>query len=468
MTQEHPKLTALLRRIIDRDMPIFGNTAEEVAAVIEDDKASVRSLSEAILHDSGMTARVLRLANSVAFNRSGQNISTISRATVVLGFDVVREMAFSVALIEALLKNGAKKRVVHEMARSIHAAVQARAAAVAVNDTSPEEVFIAALLLHLGDMAFWCFGEQDAHQLDKVLLSGVPAKDAELDVLGFRLTALTLGLAKAWKLNALLQSVLLGNVRPGSREALVVLSYSMASAAQHGWKTPEALKAQEQYARLFRLPADQVDQRVKENAAEATRIARCYGADAAADLIPVPGRRPPVEQAKPDPMLQMQILRELSALMVSRPSPITILELALEGIHRGIAMDRAMLAQVSSDRQSVTARLVLGRDRQSLQDGFHLSVNRAQPDLLTRVVDQQESQWGRYVPNLPKMLSPGLKAAIGEDDFFMAPVVMGDKSVAVFYADRQPSGQELTDDDWNIFMHFVQQATLGMTFVAKA
>lgn len=144
-------------------------------------------------------------SNSTYFNPAGHAIRTISRAVVVLGFDVVKSLCLSIALINALLKGGPQQaRVMELMARSFHAAIQARAFAIACKNRSPEEVYVAALLSNLGEMAFWCFGGDKAQELDRVLRDGMDPAQAELKVLGFRLSRLTESLNREWSLSPLL------------------------------------------------------------------------------------------------------------------------------------------------------------------------------------------------------------------------------------------------------------------------
>ncbi|MCZ7655607.1 MAG: HDOD domain-containing protein [Rhodocyclaceae bacterium] len=149
-THPHDGLNAWLERIRDQELPIFGRTAEQIRALTDSDKAAVSQLADAILCDPGMTAKLLRIGNSVIFNTSGAQITTVSRAVVMIGFNQVRQVALSVAFVDALLRGPVRERVLREMARACHAAVQARWLAARRHDNQPEEVFIAALLYRLG------------------------------------------------------------------------------------------------------------------------------------------------------------------------------------------------------------------------------------------------------------------------------------------------------------------------------
>ncbi len=161
-TQSPPTLNEWIAKLRDGTMPIFGATAREISSLAENENASMSAFTQAILQDASMAAKLLKLANSAYFNPAQNNISTVSRAIIVLGIEVVRSMIISIRFIETLLTGGAKKRVMEHVARSLHAAVQARSAAIIRKDSAPEEVFIAALLTSLGGLAFWCFSGEAA------------------------------------------------------------------------------------------------------------------------------------------------------------------------------------------------------------------------------------------------------------------------------------------------------------------
>lgn len=220
-------LNAWLARIRDQELPIFGRTAERIRDLTDSEKAAVSELAESILCDPGMTAKLLRIANSVIFNTAGWQITTVSRAVVMLGFDMVRQIALSVAFVDAFLRGPVRERVLREMARAFHAAVQARWLAARRHDAQPEEVFIAALLYRFGELAYWCFSGEEGDALDEALRRHPQYPgDVEQSLLGFRLTQLTVALTRDWRVSPLLQSVLKGG-------------YASARASRR-WSSPSA------------------------------------------------------------------------------------------------------------------------------------------------------------------------------------------------------------------------------------
>src|SRR5258708_4019015 len=101
-----------LHEWIDRlrtvDMPVFGAVAQEVARLTSQKDVPTSTLANVILQDPSMTAKVLRVSNGAYYPKLSQ-ITTISRAITLLGFEVVGRVCLSVALVESLLKERPKK-----------------------------------------------------------------------------------------------------------------------------------------------------------------------------------------------------------------------------------------------------------------------------------------------------------------------------------------------------------------------
>ncbi len=280
-------LNAWLDLIRDQELPIFGRTGERIRELTDSDKAAVSQLADAILHDPGMTAKLLRIANSVIFNTSGSQITTVSRAVLMLGFDMVRQVALSVAFIDTLLRGPVRERVLREMARACHAAVQARWLAARRHDAQPEEVFIAALLYRFGEMAFWSLAGEAGDELDEALrLNPQIPGDVEQSLLGFRLQQITYALARDWRISPLLLGVLKGGYPKRSREQAVVLAYRLAEGSEGGWNAERAPARIKEAADFLQFPVEDIAEAIMRNASEAAAIADAYGAGAAARFIP--------------------------------------------------------------------------------------------------------------------------------------------------------------------------------------
>lgn len=467
-------------RLSEEEIPIFSQTVAEISRIMSKEEYSTMALSRVILQDPSMTAKVLKLANSVFYNPGGTPISTITRAVMVLGFEAVQIICISIAVIESLVQGPAKERVQRELARSIHAATQARNLSMQAKLLESEEVFIAALLLNLGQMAYWCFAGSEGEALDAALRADPESDPEEIEaqVLGFKLSHLTSAIAQEWQLTPLVSEALKGRSSKDARGQSIHLGHRIAREAESGWATHEMKQIVNEASRLLGTPPNAVGSMVQNVADDAVNTARAMGAGAAAMLIPVVRRDIPASETvwdeeddwlKPDPMLQLKILREITAIMQGKPDLNVVLEMVLEGIHRGLGMDRTVLAVVSPKRQAVKAKFVLGQDRVTLTAKFHFEVGARPPNLFGHLMEEPRPVWvSSYAdPDMKGRLFGSIFEAIDRARFFVEPVLFAGQTIGVFYTDRHLSQRDLDGESFESFKLFVYQANLGLEYIAK-
>ena len=227
-----------IERISENELPIFNYTVNAINDVVSKDATSTSDLSRIILRDANLTARVLRLANSATYNITGSIISTISRAIVYLGFNLVRDVSMSLAIIEALLSGKTKENALKLMAQSFHAAVQARDFAERRGDEAAEEIFIAALLRYVGEITFWCVAGEEGEQIIALMEErGFSEEMAQQEVLGFTLEQLTVGLTRDWHISDLLHSAINKPNMDNPRIKDIVYSLKLAEKSSVSWNS---------------------------------------------------------------------------------------------------------------------------------------------------------------------------------------------------------------------------------------
>ncbi|HLP31602.1 MAG TPA: GAF domain-containing protein, partial [Geothrix sp.] len=213
------------------------------------------------------------------------------------------------------------------------------------------------------------------------------------------------------------------------------------------------------------------------NAREAAKVAALYGAGTAAKVIPQPGAGVgflegemdlEVAGAKPDGMLQLRILRELSSLLEGKADSSIVMELVLEGIYRGIGMDRTLFALLTPDRSELRTKFMLGAKREQLADHFHFRMAGA-THVFGQVLEKQAALWvdAQIHPEQERLLPMEVVSVTGRIPFFVAPIVVNDRSIGLFYADRGVTGRPLDEESYESFRHFAQQASLGLSHLAK-
>lgn len=464
-------LSGWIERIRHCEMPVFGRTVAALRALMDDERASASALAQVILKDMPMTSKVLKLANSAYFNHSEQGVSTVSRAIVVLGFDPVAELALSVSLIDSLLKGGVRSRVQIEMARSFHAAVQARWVATRHGDGLGEEVFIAALMARVGEMAFWCFGGEQARALDRCLSqSAMREEEAQQVVLHFPLRHLSIGLAREWRLGSLVSAALEGDARSRGAERAVILGHRIARAAELGWQSDIGRQVIREVADHLGQPVSVVQAEVLANADSAARVAATFGAPEAALMIPHLDQQPVIEPevsagvspAVPDAQLQLRILHDLAELIISRADIVDILQLALEGVYRGVGVERALIALLSSDSLKLQGKVALGAGSEALCARFVFSMDGDPDDALDCAIDSAEACW--VTPDGDQARVARLLDVTAAKHAVLVPFGMVGRQIGVIYADR--NGKVLDEECWRAVKHFALQVGLAISIQA--
>lgn len=474
-----------ITRLSQEEMPIFGATVQAVVNVSEDDSANLADLAQVILQDTSMTARVLKLVNTIYYNPSSKPISTVSRAIQLIGFDTVRSICLSIALIDTLVKDGNRRVVLQEMARSIHAAVQARNIAIERGDPCPEETFVAALLYHLGHMAFWCFSDTEGDGLLTALDDhpDAPPEMLEKKELGFTLREITLGLSESWRLNNLLIDTLDAKKAPGIQSKIILLSHRLAEAAEKGWNNPNVKEVMEEIAKLLSQPIETVTALLHDGAKDSAHIASKYGAATVAKIIPLPkpySNTLELENAvnmaaspypQPDVMLQLNVLREVKELlMTGRPSFNVLLEMLLEGIYRGVGMDNTLIALCTNERKTLGAKFALGSEREELMTHFNFKLNPQVPNIFMYTLDRRQPVWvtRQLRQEQPQLFSRQIEQVLGTGPFLIAPLIVNGQPAGIIYADRVSSGRNLDDDCFNGFKLFTTEASMAVSLLAQS
>lgn len=465
-----------IERISDNELPIFKYTVHAINDVVSQDASSTSDLSQIILRDANLTARVLRVANSAAYNVTGSQISTISRAIIYLGFNLVRDISMSLAIIDALLSGEQKENALGLMAESFHAAVQARDFAERRGDDGAEEIFIAALLKNIGEITFWCVAGEEGAQIKELMeTQDFTNKMAEQEVLGFTLEELTVGLTRDWHLSDLLHSAINTPKLNNPRIKDIVLALEVSKAARKGWADKETITTANKVAKHLNVDKTEIIELLTINATKAAEIANLFGASSIVEFLPIEDKdiesndiEPDFDVACPDadPVLQLNILRDLSGILFDKPDFSLILEIILEGIHRGVGLDRAVFALLTADKKAIKAKYALGPDGDKFTSQFHFSLQ--VNNIFHKLVDEKEVLWIEDTQSneMKKLVSPEIRKILACRAFYIAPLLLSGRVIGLLYADRQPSNRDLDNESFESFKHFAHQACHAMQVIS--
>ncbi len=199
------KKVAFLKKIdAIRDLPTLPQVALEINRLLDNPGATISQVSNIIRKDQAVASKMLRLVNSSFFGLEKQ-VSTISRAVVILGFNTVRNALVSVSILKAM-KGARNERVDFSSfwRHAISCAVVSKLFARSSHLGAPEDAFTAGLIHDIGKLVLAkYFPDQFVKILEKKDF-GRPFYDSEIDVVPVHHNEIGAHLARRWRLPALI------------------------------------------------------------------------------------------------------------------------------------------------------------------------------------------------------------------------------------------------------------------------
>lgn len=192
-----------IREYIER-MPSLSTTVTKVLEVCNQPTTSPNDLNRVISLDPVLTGQVLKLINSAYYSLPNQ-ITSLTRAIIMLGINTVKNLALSTAILGSVGKEGMECLAMDQfLAHSISVGVTAKAIA-GLADTplaQREEFFVAGLLHDLGKIPLTnCFPDDYRKVLEICRLQRCSLLRAEAMIFGFDHRTTGRIIAHKWQLN---------------------------------------------------------------------------------------------------------------------------------------------------------------------------------------------------------------------------------------------------------------------------
>ena len=200
--KSHSTIEFLLRRIrYKTDFPAISKCITEINRLTSSEsQASVKQLANVILTDYSLTNKLLKLVNSAFYKQSGESITSIHKAVVLLGFEQVRLAASSLMLFTHLKGDSSTKELRDGMIRSFMSGIIARDLTRKLDPRKTELAFICSLFHDLGkNLTIYYFPEEYAQIKEVMIENGNDLQSAAKSVLGISLDELAVGVARAWE-----------------------------------------------------------------------------------------------------------------------------------------------------------------------------------------------------------------------------------------------------------------------------
>ena len=183
------------------EFPALQRALTAIVSNMHDDMASNSELTATVLGDFTLTQKVLRLANSPMYAPYGRDVTTVSRALMILGSATVAHIAMGIQLLdtfEGLAANRAE--AAEELAQAAFAGKLAREFATKSGEAFGEEAAVATLMYQLARLLVVFYLPEEWQHIRKLIDQGMTEEDAFVRVLDVTPDELSEEAVKEWSL----------------------------------------------------------------------------------------------------------------------------------------------------------------------------------------------------------------------------------------------------------------------------
>ena len=196
-------LDKLWMRMSERgDFPMLSQALRTTVSAMSDDDLDFTALVQVVLSDFDLTQKVLRLANSAMYMAFGGNITTVTRALMVLGMDAVGHLVVGLKLVDHF-HHSAPRRIDAklELNRTLLSGAVARQITERTDLRSAEEAVVCTLMRQIGKLLVAFYLESEWDQLRRKAASeNISDSHACAVLLGVTFEEIGIEAADRWRL----------------------------------------------------------------------------------------------------------------------------------------------------------------------------------------------------------------------------------------------------------------------------
>lgn len=482
------------------DLPVFSATVNRIRQISSSRQSDAMALAMAVMKDVNLSAKLLKLANTSTYNRSGGRINSVSRAVVLIGFERIQNLCVTLKLIESFRDEHPDSLIEPLLINSFLNAAMAREMAAAANVRDIEEAYICGLLYGLGEIIV-AFALPEIYR--DMLRQRVAARDSwsriQMQVLGGCFSDIGKDLAQSWGFpKSVVQAMdsTAGELQVSQRLAsgchdLLELIYQRDTADELNYagllrqfaeltgQEGEQLEAHmdeafrqlcdmaDEYGLSHRTISPQMTLSDDEALDDMTRRLAYYvhsRENRKQDVQAVDAAAAGVDRQSLWMEQQLQYLQRLNDMITGQSNAAQLIEVAVQAVIDCSGLERACFCLLGAEGRELKARYAAGYDSITLERFFQLRQEDAHSKLFFRILnkrmtllvpDTDEPGWRERLP------TPYLEQ-VQPQGFVMAPLVVKERIIGLFYADKVSTGSTVEDDEFRIFNQFLVQLRLGL------
>ncbi|MDR2624931.1 MAG: HDOD domain-containing protein, partial [Zoogloeaceae bacterium] len=504
----------LLRRLLHKgDFPALSESVRTINAIASSDTDSVSRLSDVILRDFALTNKLLRTVNSAYYRPSGEKISTVSRAILLLGLNAVRNIAVAGLLFEHMQNKESAWHLKEEFLHANIAGLLARNLARALAFSDEEQHFICAIFHNLGRLLSQYYFPEESEVVRKFMQQKKQTEQsAAQDVLGVSFEALGIAIATHWGFPALLTDSMRHGEPPteDTPEARLQALAMFSNALCEGKEEADIERTLMRFAPALPLSEETLRAVLRATAKEADELARSihinlqhstlgrfihevWQMEKAEAIAAEPLDRtllaealPPTVVAPPDTatgttvtsagtnvetrasdrqaVLLAGIQDVSNALLTGKRQANDILRITLESMYRAFDFSHVILCMCDLGRNTLQGRFGFGAQAETLAKRLRFKLNAA-PNLFHVAIEKGADILVPDVDAPPFAASIPLwyRKHLSARSFLLLPLCVRHHPLGLIYADsEQVNGIQITDKEHTLLRTLRNQTVLAL------
>jgi HD-like signal output (HDOD) protein len=472
---------ALMSKVCgDEDMFALGSSVAQVVQMASSDDQGTHDLAYYVLSDPALTQRILRQSNTAQYRTaSGSNVTTISRAISLLGFDNVKTTALAMLLVDALSNSAHEQAVRIELQAALCASLVGREMSRHSFYQGAEEAAIGALFKNLGPLLVASHEHDRYREINALTVGNAHTLgQASQMILGCSYDTLSEAVMGEWKIpDVIVRAVAplpAGTLKVAANRGewmRQVASFSsdvsrLLARSIDPKNSNEARAIQTRYGAALNLDAEQMGELFDTVQGDMNTLLQSMNmappplvddepeveglpnvlllATMGSDDVEVAGCHPSGKPLNARDLLLAGV-QDVTQMRASGKSKVNELILAvLETLYRSLGFRFATVCLKDARSGHYRARLAFGEEHQTRMNGFafpvlstrdlfHLAMEN-DADLM--IADAATPKIRDLLPAWHRALLPDAKS------FIVLPLVVGKVQLGLFYADRTHAAPE--------------------------
>ncbi len=507
----------LLRRMKrKKDFPaISGHITEINQKTSGSNLSSASELSNVILKDFSLTTKVIRLVNSSFYGQFGGDITTVSRAIVILGYEHVRAAVLSIILFEHLQNKEQANELKNAAYNSLMSGIISREKAKQmknINEDDVETAFVTSMFHQLGKLlSIYYFPEEYEAMNELVMNKGVNEDKAMRSVLGVTYEELGRGIAKEWNLPDIIGEsmkqlpegdVPVAKTSKESLRQLACFSNELCAITSGDEDTKNAyadlaarykdslgitidsiykliessIKEAEEFTQILKIDTSKVTvfNNIRKNTEEKGEEDKWTTEVNENKLSDDNGAT--IETIKVEPKTQQQTqhdilvngIAEITDSLLGDINLNDILTMVLETIYRGMGFNRVLFAIHNPKNKQVLARFGLGKGIDEIIPNFRYNVDSSDDVFVSTIRTGKEYiilnvNSDEYKNKIP----PWIRKLTMPTTVVLYPLVVNKRCLGLIYADNDDSSTKISMEALGFFKTLRNQASLAIQQIKK-